>query len=308
MEQYKYIYGPVPSRRLGISLGVSPIPEKTCNYSCLYCQLGRTNKLINTRKNFFKVNDIIDELKEYMKGNATFNIITIVGEGEPTLYLKLGELIEEIKKITDIPIAVITNGSLFSEKSVRDELMNADFVLPSLDAYNEETFKLINRPHGSLNYKSVLDGLITFSKEYKGKLYLETMILKDINDNEESILEFKKIIDLINYDRIYINVPARPPAESYIKKPSKEIIDKAITILKGISIEQLVSSGFHSEITDDYAAIKSIIKRHPMNQYEIKAFLDSRDLEKDVDIFNKLLVDEEVELIEYKNYITYRLK
>ena len=139
--ELKYIFGPVPSRRLGKSLGISPIPRKTCNYSCIYCQLGRTDKMTGERKEFFPLKDIINEFKEYLKESFDFDVITIVGEGEPTLYSKLGELIKEVKKITDKPVAVITNGALLSSKEVRDELMNADIVLPSIDGYNEETAK-----------------------------------------------------------------------------------------------------------------------------------------------------------------------
>ena len=185
--ELKYIFGPVPSRRLGKSLGISPIPRKTCNYSCIYCQLGRTDKMTGERKEFFPLKDIINEFKEYLKESFDFDVVTIVGEGEPTLYSKLGELIKEVKKITDKPVAVITNGALLSSKEVRDELMNADIVLPSIDGYNEETAKKIDRPLGTIHFKDELEGLIEFSKEYKGQLLLEIMLISEINCDKNQL-------------------------------------------------------------------------------------------------------------------------
>ena len=208
--ELKYIFGPVPSRRLGKSLGISPIPRKTCNYSCIYCQLGRTDKMTGERKEFFPLKDIINEFKEYLKESFDFDVVTIVGEGEPTLYSKLGELIKEVKKITDKPVAVITNGALLSSKEVRDELMNADIVLPSIDGYNEETAKKIDRPLGTIHFKDELEGLIEFSKEYKGQLLLEIMLISEINCDKNSIEHFKEILKKIKYDKVYLNTPVRP--------------------------------------------------------------------------------------------------
>jgi len=308
MSDYKYIYGPVPSRRLGLSLGVSPIPSSTCNYSCIYCQLGRTKNLTNQRKVFFPVMDIISELKDYTKTNPKYDIITIVGEGEPTLYKNLGLLIEKIKEMTEKPIAVITNGALLSKSSVRKELLKADFVLPSIDASTEEMFKKINRPYGKINYNEVLNGLIDFSKEYNGKLLIETMLIKNINDQESRLLALKNVLSEIDYDRLYINTPVRPPAENNVKEPSVKALNKAVEILKGISIEQLISTGFFSNEKDHYIAIKTIIQRHPMNQFEIRSFLDERNCETVEEIMERLSKDPEVQVNNYKNYKSYRIE
>lgn len=307
-KNYKYIYGPVPSRRMGISVGVSPIPKKYCNYSCIYCQLGRTNNLTNKRQNFFDLAEIINEFKDYMKESIKFDVVTLVGEGEPTLYSEIGSLIKELKKLTIKPVAVITNGGLLYDKNVREALKEADIVLPSIDASNEETFKKINRPAKSIVFDEVVNGLIQFSKEYEGQLWIETMIIKDYNDNESNFYAFKEILDKINYDRLYINTPVRPPAEKFVEQVSSETIKKAIEILKGISIEQLISEGFYSEVEDDYEAILSIIRRHPMNQYEIRSFLNTRDCKSIDEIFIKLKNEKNVDIINYKNYDTYRLK
>lgn len=306
MRDYKYIYGPVPSRRLGLSLGISPIPEKHCNYSCIYCQLGRTINLTNKREEYFKIDDIVNEFKKYLKGELEFDVVTIVGEGEPTLYLKLGELITELKKITDKPIAIITNGALLYDDMVREELMEADIVLPSLDAYDEESYRKINRPYKKIDFEKILDGFRIFSKQYKGQLWLETMVIKDVNDDIDSLLKLKEILDTIRYDVLYINSPIRPPAETFVEETSKKNIESAVDILGGISIDQLVSEGFYSQIEDDYNAVISIIKRHPMNQFEIKSFLDFRECKDVSSIFERLEGDDAVETVTYKTYKTYR--
>ena len=306
--ELKYVFGPVPSRRLGKSLGISPIPRKTCNYSCIYCQLGRTDKMIGERKEFFPLKDIINEFKDYLKESFDFDVVTIVGEGEPTLYSKLGELIKEVKKITDKPVAVITNGALLSSKEVRDELMNADIVLPSIDGYNEDTAKKIDRPLGTIHFKDELEGLIEFSKEYKGQLLLEIMLISGINCDKNSIEHFKEILKKIKYDRVYLNTPVRPPAESFVKVISQEEMKYAVKELGGISIDMLSSGDFFSEIKDSYEAILNIIRRHPMNQFEINSFLESRKEKLEYNIFEKLENDEKINCILYKGIKTYRLK
>lgn len=306
MDKMHYLYGPVPSRRLGISLGVSPIPKKTCNYSCVYCQLGRTTNMTNRRDSFFKLDQIIDEFDYIIDKKAKFDVITIVGEGEPTLYSDLGKLILEIKKRTDKPIAIITNGALLSNKEVREELYNADIVLPTFDAVNDEQYRLINRPIRPLNYNDMFDGLVEFSKKFKGNLWLEIMLVKGLNDDEKTLAKFKELLKQIKYDRLYINTPVRPPAEADVEAVENDIIKKFVDHLNGISIELLVSEGFHSEIKDDVEAVKSIIKRHPMNQYEIEQFLITRNCPNIYLIMEKLQLDASIENIEYKGYVTYR--
>lgn len=308
MKNMKYVYGPVPSRRLGISLGISPIPKKVCNYSCIYCQLGRTNHMSNTRQMFFNVKDIIDEFDEVKKNNIHFDVVTIVGEGEPTLYLGLGDIIKEIHKRTDKAIAIVTNGALLYDRNVQSELSEADIVMPTLDAYDVESFKKINRPHGSLEYKKVSKGLEEFSKLYKGQLWLEIMLMKDINDDKDSIEKYKKMLSKINYDKLYLNTPVRPPAEKGVFPVYHEDMNKIAEYLGGFAIDALESEGFHSEIEDDYEAVLSIIKRHPMNQFEIEGFLKMRKCREIENRINELKSDENIESIEYKGYITFRLK
>ena len=308
MKQLKYIFGPVPSRRLGISLGVSPIPKKTCNYSCIYCQLGRTDRMTNTRSMFFPVEEIIAEFDEVLKEQFRFDVVTIVGEGEPTLYSGLGELIDEIKKRTDKPIAVITNGGLLYDVQVQNELKKADLVLPTMDACDETIFRQINRPYKSISFTDVCSGLERFSKEFQGQLWIEIMLVKDRNDDDESLKKYAEMLQTIQYDKLYLNTPARPPAEPDVKVVDHERMDHAAQLLGGIAIDLLESQGFHSEIKDDYEAILSIIKRHPMNQFEIEGFLKSRKCGIIDSLLDRLRKDDSVENIDYKGYSTFRLK
>ncbi|WP_189910996.1 radical SAM protein [Clostridium cochlearium] len=310
MDNFKYIYGPIPSRRLGLSLGVSPIPKKFCNYSCIYCQIGVTHNLTNTRREFFPLEDIINEFKRYISSDKNFDVVSIVGEGEPTLYSKLGELIISLKKLTDKPIAVITNTGLLYDKNVQEELLNADIVLPSMDFFSQESFKSLHRPYGRLDFQKSYNGLVEFSKKFKGELWLEVMLIEDINSSKEDLLKLKELIKNINYSKIYINTAVRPPAESWVKPASKETIDFAVELLDGISIDNLSDGNFISEIKDNYEAILSIIKRHPMNQHELKGFLLGRKLtNKEIEnLFLRLKEDENIEILEYKGFYTYRLK
>ncbi len=308
MANFRYVYGTVPSRRMGVSVGISPIAEGHCNYSCIYCQLGRTRNMTNKRKRYFDYKDIIKELMLYLSKNIEFDVATIVGDGEPLLYADLGILINELKLMIDKPVAVITNGSLLYDSAVRDDLKNADIILPSLDASNEKMFREINRPHGDIKFDDVIKGLRTFSEEYKGQLWIETMIVEGINDNKQFFLDLKELLGTINYHKLYINSPVRPPAESFVKQVPEEVIEEAVSILGGISIDKLASEGFYSEIDDDYDAVLSIIKRHPMNQFEIRSFVEQRG-ESDVEnFFERLNNDDNIEVIDYKNYHTYRLK
>lgn len=308
MEEFRYVFGPIPSRRLGRSLGISPLPKKTCNYSCIYCQLGRTNKMTNQRQEFYKTEAILDEFKAYLKDSDKFDIVTVVGEGEPTLCSNLGELICGLKELTDKPVAVITNGSLLSDHQVREELYHADMVLPSLDAYNQEIAKKIDRPYGTIKFDEEFEGLVEFSKIYQGELWLEIMLVDGINDDKESIKEFQKLISQIDYDRLYLNTPVRPPAEEGVNIVSEENMQYAVEKLGGISIEMLSSGSFFSEIEDTYEAVKSIIGRHPMNQFELNGFLDSRNCENKEEMLERMKQDKEIAIIDYKGIFTFRLQ
>jgi wyosine [tRNA(Phe)-imidazoG37] synthetase (radical SAM superfamily) len=262
--------------------------------------------MTNKRESFFQVEPILNQFKAWLKTNQKADVVTIVGEGEPTLYQDLGSLIQGLKSLTEIPVAVITNGALLYDEHVRKELMHADIVLPSFDAPDEATFKKINRPYGRIDYQSVYEGLVTFSKEFEGQLWIEIMIVKNYNDTTAQLTDLKNKLEKVKFDRIFINTPVRPPAESYVEEPSEELLCKASELLGGICINKLSSNGFSSAIEDDYEAILSIIKRHPMNQYEIKNFLLSRNCDHAEEILKNMDEDHNVSSVEYKGYKTYR--
>ena len=308
MIENKYVYGPVPSRRMGLSLGISPIPKKTCNYSCVYCQLGRTDKMTNKRQMFFDPQEILSEFEESIKSIDKYDVVTLVGEGEPTLYLGLHQLIKGIKDRTNRPVAVITNGALLYDDEVTKALNLADIVLPTFDASDEILFSAINRPHGSLTFEMVNEGLKKFSHQYPGELWLEMMFLEEINDSEGQLLKYKEMLKEVSYERLYLNTPVRPPAEDHIKPVSSEFMAHACEVLGGISIDLLSSVGFFSHIKDDYQAVLSIIKRHPMHQFEIESFLETRKSPDIPTLMKRLGDDPDLVSIDYKGYTTYRLR
>lgn len=308
MKDLKYVFGPVPSRRLGRSLGISPILDNTCNHTCVYCQLGRTRHMTNNRKEFFPLEEILEEFRDYTADSDAYDVVSVVGEGEPTLYSRLGELLKGLKTLTDKPVAVITNGALMYDPQVRRELMEADIVLPSLDAVDADMYHRIDRPYGRLDFEAGLEGLITFSKEYKGQLWLEIMLVDGMNTDEESLQAFAGTVKKIRTDRIYVNTPVRPPAEADIGPASHEAIHRACELMGAISIDMLTTGSFTSEISDDYEACISICKRHPMNQFEIQGFLKSRGCEDTVAFFRKLEADEHVTAVDCKGIKTYRIR
>ena len=219
----EHIFGPVPSRRLGRSLGIDLVPSKTCTYDCLYCQVGRTTEKTTARKSWMPVDEIIAELKNKLLTKPDF--ITLSGSGEPTLYSDCGLLIEKIKQITDVPVAVITNGSLLFMPQVREDLKRADVVMPTLVAGDEETFKKINRPTPEITFDKMLQGLIDFRREFTGKYWLEVFIIAGLNDSDEQIDKIAKCIDKIRPDKVQINTVTRPPAES-VNAINRQRLDK----------------------------------------------------------------------------------
>jgi len=272
-----HIFGPVPSRRLGRSLGIDLIPPKTCTYDCLYCQVGLTTEKTIQRKSWIAVDEIIAELKD--KLTAKPDCITLSGSGEPTLYSGCGRLIAEIKKITDTPIAVITNGSLLFMPEVRKELLGADMVLPSLDAGDQETFEKINRPASEVTFDKMLQGLIDFRKEYKGKYWLEVFFIAGLNDSDEQVEKMAECINKIQPDRIQLNTVSRPPAEE-VNAMSKQRLEQ-IAGKMGENAE--VIADFKGTVGESFTAkaedIVEMLKRRPCSTDDIAAGLKMQKLE-----------------------------
>jgi wyosine [tRNA(Phe)-imidazoG37] synthetase (radical SAM superfamily) len=231
----KYIYGPVKSRRLGLSLGISLTPYKICDFDCIYCQLGKTEEPVVTRKEYARTEDILNELKSWWENNTEvkkiLNYITISGSGEPTLNTKIGEVITEIKKITATPIAVITNASLLNDIGVRQALLTADLIVPSLDTVSPEIFRQIDRPHPDIKIEEIICGLVSLRKEFSGKIWLEVMIVKGVNDDLAQIRKLKDVIDKINPDKVQLNSPVRTTTEKNIFPTDKRKLNKIKEIL-----------------------------------------------------------------------------
>jgi wyosine [tRNA(Phe)-imidazoG37] synthetase (radical SAM superfamily) len=298
----KYVFGPVTSRRLGKSLGIDPIPLKTCNWNCIYCQLGRTRPLTNQRKVYYPPEDILAEVSQVLETHSVGEIdwVTFVGSGEPTLYDGLGWLIREIRTVTDLPIAVITNGALLYLPEVRAELAAADAVLPSLDTGNSRLYRKINRPWPKLTFELLLEGLIAFNREYTSQLWVEVMLVKDMNDTAESLQEIAAALEKIQPDQVHLLLPVRPPAESWVQPSDKSGLQRAKEILGAVAhvvTPALVQRTTHSK-DDLESAILGIITRHPMREVELCAALSHRSPVEVHSSLELLLAAGEVQVIE----------
>jgi len=274
----RYVFGPVPSRRLGQSLGVDPVPFKTCNWNCVYCQLGRTTPLTNERKEYVPTEELLEEVQDALKAHEAGGIdwVTFVGSGETTLHSELGRMIRDVKSMTKLPVAVITNGSLLDLAEVLEELLPADAVLPSLDAGNEELYREINRPWPDLTLESLVRGLVSFREVYTGKLWVEVMLVKDLNDSETALTEIAGVLEKIRPDEVHINLPTRPPAESWVAPPDAEAFMRARALLGERAHVVLEAHGEFdlSAYEDVTEAVVAVITRHPMAEEDLIETLD----------------------------------
>ncbi len=231
----QYLYGPIKSRRLGKSLGVSLTPYKTCSFNCVYCQLGKTNNLTISRSEYIKIDEIVDELKVWFDNHqedlAGLDYIAISGSGEPTLNIRILDLINQIRKISSLKIAVITNSSLLSQASLRREILGVDLIVPSLDAVTQELFVKVDRPHQDIKIEEIINGLIALRREFRGKIWLEVMLIKSLNDDIRHIRKLKEAIDRINPDKVQINSPVRTTSEEGVFSVGKSKLKKIKDIL-----------------------------------------------------------------------------
>ena len=224
---YKYIFGPVPSRRLGMSLGIDLVPKKVCSLDCVYCEVGKTTQLTLERKEYLKAGKIKEELTHYFNNNPDSDFLTFSGSGEPTLNISIGDILQFVKQIRPhIPVAVLTNGTLLFDQTVRNALKEADVVLPSLDAATEDAFRKINRPPDSLKIDSYIQGLIDFRKEYKGKIWLEIFILPGYNDSVHELNELKNAVLKIAPDAVQLNTLDRPGTVPGLRGASRSEMQK----------------------------------------------------------------------------------
>ncbi|ADT85165.1 radical SAM protein [Thermococcus barophilus] len=307
-------FGPVPSRRLGKSLGINNIPDKVCSYACVYCQIGRTIRMEVKRKTFYNPELILKEAKEKLekaraKGEHV-DYITFVPDGEPTLDINLRKETELLKEL-GTPLAILTNSSLIWREDVREDLLEFDFVSLKLDAVSEQLWRKIDRPHKSLKLNEILNGMLEFRKEFKGKLVTETMLINgvDYGDEFEKISKFLKKLEP---DIAYIAIPTRPPAERWVKPASEETINRAFQIfaeaLGSDRVEYLIGYEgnafvFTGNVEEDLLSITAV---HPMREDAVEDFLKKANA--DWSVVEKLLKEEKIIELEYEGRKFYMRK
>jgi len=307
----RIVFGPVPSRRFGKSLGINNIPyPKKCSYCCVYCQIGRTFDFRIERQEFYKPEEIERQVEGVIKNlkDKKIDYISFVPDGEPTLDINLGKSIDKLKKF-GIKIAVITNSSLIWKKDVQEDLKRADCVSLKVDAISQVIWEKINRPCKNLNLNEILVGIKIFSNEFKGELLTETLFVKNINDKEEEIEKIGDFLKEIKPVIAYIGYPTRPPAEKYVEIPEKEKIDFAYIVFKNKKINVKIIEkkeekfGYTGDLVKD---ILSIVSVHPMSRKEIEEFISEN--KEDLKIINNLIEKNEIEEVEYKGEKYYRRK
>jgi len=275
---YNHLFGPVPSRRLGMSLGVDIVPYKVCSFDCVYCECGATTNLTLCRKEYVSCDEVICEVKDYLQNNPPPDYITFSGSGEPTLNIGIGKIIRFIKsEFPDIRVAVLTNGSLLNDLDVRKDLLKADVVLPSLDSASEDSFKKINRPIEELYLNDYIQGLVDFRKEYSGEIWLEIMILPEYNDNSNDLKLLYDAIIRINPDIIQLNTLDRPGVVKGLKVASYNYL-KSIKDLWGLDNIEIIASSLERRKVKSYSGdiedlILKTISRRPCTGNDLAVIL-----------------------------------
>jgi len=275
---YKYLFGPVPSRRLGMSLGIDLVPKKVCSLNCVYCEVGETTKLTLDRMEYVKYDKVIAELKQFMSNNPKIDYITFSGSGEPTLNSRIGDVMNFIKKnYSEIKTAVLTSGALLFDKKLRTELLQADVILPSLDAASQKAFAKINRPNSRLKIETYIQGLIDLRKEYKGEIWLEIFLLKNYNDSKEELDLLKKAILKINPDTVQLNTLDRPGTITGLIPLSKNELQEIVDYWKLPHVEIIASpperTAIESYSGDIETAILETIARRPCTLDDLHTIL-----------------------------------
>ena len=268
------VFGPVVSRRLGMSLGVDLVPMKTCSFSCIYCQLGKTARPTVTRRKFTDPEQVVAEVTDVLNSGPDIDYITLSGSGEPTLEAGIGEIINRLKRASEKPIAILTNGSMFIDSQVRESVREADLILPSLDAATEEVFQRINRPHESLTLDALVEGLQSLRSEYAGSIWLETMLVAGVNDDESHLRELARLTRRLVPNRIQLNTAVRPPAETGVEPLGEQQMKAALSIF-GPDAEIIADAAPerpHAAAAAQYEQLViSLAERRPVTAPEVSA-------------------------------------
>jgi wyosine [tRNA(Phe)-imidazoG37] synthetase (radical SAM superfamily) len=310
-----YVFGPVPSRRLGRSLGVDLLPHKACSFDCVYCQLGKTTRKTLERAPWVPVDTLIEQIREKLPTCPDY--ITLGGSGEPTLHSGIGDLISRIREMTDIPVAILTNGSLLWQKEVRDQIMRADLLLPSLDAGDAATFAAVNLPHPDLRFDLIVQGLVDLRREYRGPIWLEVLLVDGINATHPALDRIVSAVERIMPDRIQINTVVRPPAEPGTRGLSRRELEQAarrfgplaaiVADVCQATVNHDPISGQQEEVTGQQEVL-AILRRHPSSMEDLERALGMHrdELMKQV---NRLVAEGSIqaETIEGRTYYMVRV-
>jgi len=275
---YKYLFGPVPSRRLGMSLGIDLVPHKVCSLNCIYCECGSTTKLTIDRKEYVTYDIVTQELEHYFQNNPAPDYVTFSGSGEPTLNSRIGDIVQFIRdNLSGIPIAVLTNGTLLYQKQVRKELLDADVVLPSLDVASDLTFRKINRPFHNLNIEQYIQGLVDFRNEFNGQIWLEVFIIPGYNDNVNDLYLLKEAFEKIKPDSIQLNTLDRPGAISKIHSSTDKELQNIVNYWQLDNVEIVAKSPARKDVKsyreDFETAILETIQRRPCTLNDLSEML-----------------------------------
>ena len=300
------VFGPVPSRRLGKSVGINNIPPKICTYSCVYCQLGRSLKMVADRQEYYDPNDLLLEAKEKIMNaktnNEAIDYLAIVPDGEPTLDKNLGELIELLKPL-GFKVAVITNSTLLQRPDVREGICKADWVSVKIDTLDETIWRKIDRPHRKIVFDSMLNGIETFSREYNGQFVTETMLVRNLNDDIENIRKVAEFIREIKPSVAYLSIPIRPPAEKWVEAPEEQKINRAYQIFRDQSLTAEYLIGYEGNefaytgnIEEDILSITSV---HPMREDAVKEYLKKAN--SNFSIIEKMIKENKIIVSEYND-------
>jgi wyosine [tRNA(Phe)-imidazoG37] synthetase (radical SAM superfamily) len=309
--QYNTLFGPVPSRRLGMSLGVDLVPMKTCTLNCIYCECGRTSHLTSKRKEYVSFEAVREELSHYLTHHPRPDYITFSGSGEPTLNLQIGEIIRFLKdQVPDVPVSVLTNSTLLSKKQVRSDIKNAAVVIPSLDAATEKIFNKINRPFPQFHIDKIIEGLIQFRKEYSGKIWLEVFIIPGMNDTLTELNALKQVIDKIKPNQVHLNTLDRPGPVSTIRSATREELEYVLNVFQMENAAIVADPSRHKTLfayrKDTADAILGTIARRPCTVKDLSEILGLPV--KEVDTYLKSLeTDEKIKAEKQKRGLFYQL-
>jgi len=289
----RHLFGPVPSRRLGISLGIDIVPHKTCTLNCIYCECGETTRLRIRRRRFMDPAGVLAELDRVLAREPQIDYLTFSGAGEPTLNRDIGFLIAEIKRRTTLPVAVLSNGTLFYRPEVRREILPADLVLPSLDAVSRDVFSRINRPHPALDVARHVAGLKAFRREYSGRIWLEILFVKGVNDHPDELRRLHDHILDIRPDKVQLNSLDRPPAIAGVEPVDLKGLERIrrgwpdlpVEIVKRARARREIAS-FSKDLESD---ILNTIARRPLTVEDLVRLTGKNRLEvlKYIDVLEK---------------------